>query len=88
MSFRLMCASLRPPASSTARARTRRRDAGRLSDLGGDAVGVLPHTPLQVERGKLKLKLRGRYKALAGERVFARLKQLGRLVGHEPMMEA
>ena len=55
--------------------------------VSGAMHGVLPNVPLTVERGKLKLKLRGTYKALAGERVFARLKQLGRLVGREPVME-
>jgi exopolyphosphatase/guanosine-5'-triphosphate,3'-diphosphate pyrophosphatase len=48
--------------------------------------GVLPQTPLVVERGKLKLKLRGRHRDLAGERIFARLRQLARLVGREPMI--
>jgi hypothetical protein len=28
------------------------------------------------------------FKALAGERVFARLRQLARLIGREPAMEA
>ena len=49
--------------------------------------GVLPHTPMVVERGKLKLKLLGRFSALAGERLFARLRQLARLVGREPVMD-
>jgi exopolyphosphatase/guanosine-5'-triphosphate,3'-diphosphate pyrophosphatase len=48
--------------------------------------GVLPNTPLKVDRGKLKLTLKGRYAALAGERVFARLRQLARLIGREPML--
>ena len=48
--------------------------------------GVLPQTPLMVERGKLKLKLRGRHRDLAGERIFARLRQLARLVGREPVI--
>jgi exopolyphosphatase / guanosine-5'-triphosphate,3'-diphosphate pyrophosphatase len=48
--------------------------------------GVLPHSPLKVERGRLKLKLQGRYAALAGERLFARLRQLARLIGAEPML--
>jgi exopolyphosphatase/guanosine-5'-triphosphate,3'-diphosphate pyrophosphatase len=48
--------------------------------------GVLPDTPLVVERGKLKLKLQGKYRHLAGERLFARLKQLARLIGREPVM--
>jgi exopolyphosphatase/guanosine-5'-triphosphate,3'-diphosphate pyrophosphatase len=50
--------------------------------------GVLPHTPLVVERGKLKLKLHGKFTALAGERLFNRLRQLARLIGREPVMEA
>jgi len=48
--------------------------------------GVLPHAPLRVERGKLRLKLKGRYSALEGERVFARLRQLARLIGREPVL--
>jgi exopolyphosphatase / guanosine-5'-triphosphate,3'-diphosphate pyrophosphatase len=48
--------------------------------------GVLPHAPMKVERGRLKLKLKGRYAALEGERVFARLRQLARLVGREPVL--
>jgi exopolyphosphatase/guanosine-5'-triphosphate,3'-diphosphate pyrophosphatase len=48
--------------------------------------GVLPHTPMKVERGKLKLKLKGRYSALAGERLYARLRQLARLIGQEPLL--
>ena len=48
--------------------------------------GVLPYTPLRVERGKLKLRLKGRHAALAGERVFARLRQLARLIGREPVV--
>ena len=42
-----------------------------------------PNAPV-VERGKLKLKLRGKYRDLAGERIFARLRQLARLIGREP----
>jgi exopolyphosphatase/guanosine-5'-triphosphate,3'-diphosphate pyrophosphatase len=56
--------------------------------VSGAMPGVLPHTPLVVERGKLKLKLLGEYRDLAGERVFARLKQLARLIGREPVMVA
>jgi exopolyphosphatase / guanosine-5'-triphosphate,3'-diphosphate pyrophosphatase len=55
--------------------------------VSGAMPGVLPHAPLVVERGKLKLKLRGKYRDLAGERVFARLRQLARVVGREPVME-
>jgi len=49
--------------------------------------GVLPYTPLVVERGRLKLKLPGRFAPLAGERLFNRLRQLARLVGREPVLE-
>ena len=48
--------------------------------------GVLPYTPLRVERGKLKLRLQGRHAALEGERLFARLRQLARLIGREPAL--
>ena len=48
--------------------------------------GVLPHTPMIVERGKLKLTLMGRFAAYDGERVFARLRQLARLIGREPII--
>jgi exopolyphosphatase/guanosine-5'-triphosphate,3'-diphosphate pyrophosphatase len=48
--------------------------------------GVLPHAPLRVERGKLKLKLKGRYAPIEGERLFARLRQLARLIGREPVL--
>jgi exopolyphosphatase/guanosine-5'-triphosphate,3'-diphosphate pyrophosphatase len=49
--------------------------------------GVLPHTPLVVSRGKLRLRLPGRFSELAGDRLFARLRQLARLIGREPVME-
>jgi len=54
--------------------------------VSGAMPGVLPNTPLIVQRGKLKLKLLGKYRSLAGERLFARLKQLARLIGREPVM--
>jgi exopolyphosphatase/guanosine-5'-triphosphate,3'-diphosphate pyrophosphatase len=47
--------------------------------------GVLPKTPMVVERGKLKLELKGKYAPLAGDRLFARLRQVARLIGREPM---
>jgi exopolyphosphatase/guanosine-5'-triphosphate,3'-diphosphate pyrophosphatase len=50
--------------------------------------GVLPHTPMLVEQGKLKLKFERNFSAFAGERVFARLRQLARLIGREPEMIA
>jgi exopolyphosphatase/guanosine-5'-triphosphate,3'-diphosphate pyrophosphatase len=52
--------------------------------VSGAMPGVLPNTPLVVERSKLKLKLRGPYASLAGDRVFGRVKQLARLIGREP----
>jgi exopolyphosphatase / guanosine-5'-triphosphate,3'-diphosphate pyrophosphatase len=48
--------------------------------------GVLPHTPLIVEQGKLKLKFERSLSSFAGDRVFARLRQLARLIGREPAM--
>lgn len=44
--------------------------------------GVLPHTPLRVERGKLVLRMKGKFAALAGDRVGSRLKQLAKLIGY------
>jgi exopolyphosphatase/guanosine-5'-triphosphate,3'-diphosphate pyrophosphatase len=49
--------------------------------------GVLPHTPMEVRHGKLVLRLRGKHGALAGERLFNRLRQVGRLIGREAVME-
>jgi exopolyphosphatase/guanosine-5'-triphosphate,3'-diphosphate pyrophosphatase len=46
--------------------------------------GVLPRAPLQVARGRLVLELKRELSALAGERVFNRLRQLARLIGREP----
>jgi exopolyphosphatase/guanosine-5'-triphosphate,3'-diphosphate pyrophosphatase len=48
--------------------------------------GVLPRTPLKVERHRLVLRLEGECAALAGERVSSRLRQLARLVGREPVV--
>jgi len=48
--------------------------------------GILPHTPMVVEQGKLKLKFDRGFADFAGERVFARLRQLARLIGREPVM--
>ncbi len=52
--------------------------------VSGSMPGVLPKTPMQVRNRKLTLRLAGKYAPLAGERVFNRLKQLGRLIGREP----
>lgn len=48
--------------------------------------GVLPRTPLKVERGRLVLRFPGPLAALAGDRLFNRLRQLARLIGREPAM--
>jgi exopolyphosphatase/guanosine-5'-triphosphate,3'-diphosphate pyrophosphatase len=48
--------------------------------------GVLPHTPLSVERHRLALRLPGKYAALGGERVLNRLRALSRLIGRDPVM--
>jgi exopolyphosphatase/guanosine-5'-triphosphate,3'-diphosphate pyrophosphatase len=46
--------------------------------------GVLPRAPLRVERGKLVLRLQGDLAALAGERLFNRVRRLGKVIGREP----
>jgi exopolyphosphatase/guanosine-5'-triphosphate,3'-diphosphate pyrophosphatase len=48
--------------------------------------GVLPKTPLRVERGKLVLRLPGAQAALNGERVMNRMRTLARLIGREPVV--
>jgi exopolyphosphatase/guanosine-5'-triphosphate,3'-diphosphate pyrophosphatase len=50
--------------------------------------GVLGKVPMQVERGKLLLKLPDQYGKLASERLFSRLRQLARLIGREPAIES
>ena len=55
--------------------------------VSASTTGVLPKTPMVVERGRLVLRFENGFKALAGERVFVRLRQLARLVGREPVME-
>ena len=55
--------------------------------VSASTTGVLPRTPMVVERGRLMLRFDNGFKALAGERVFVRLRQLARLVGREPVME-
>ncbi len=55
--------------------------------VSASTTGVLPRTPMVVERGRLMLRFDNGFKALAGERVFVRLRQLARLIGREPVME-
>ena len=49
--------------------------------------GVLPKTPMQVKRGKLILRLPGRYSQRSSERLFSRVRQLARLIGRDPVIE-
>src|SRR5207237_416384 len=55
--------------------------------VSASTTGVLPRIPMVVERGRLMLRFDNGFKALAGERVFVRLRQLARLIGREPVME-
>jgi exopolyphosphatase / guanosine-5'-triphosphate,3'-diphosphate pyrophosphatase len=55
--------------------------------VSASTTGVLPKTPMVVERGRLVLRFENGLKTLAGERVFVRLRQLARLIGREPVME-
>jgi exopolyphosphatase / guanosine-5'-triphosphate,3'-diphosphate pyrophosphatase len=48
--------------------------------------GVLPRTPLAVERHRLALRLPDGFAALGGERVLSRLRGLSRLIGRDPVM--
>jgi len=48
--------------------------------------GVLPKTPLRVERGRLVLTLSGSNRALNGERVMNRMRTLARLIGREAVV--
>jgi exopolyphosphatase/guanosine-5'-triphosphate,3'-diphosphate pyrophosphatase len=50
--------------------------------------GVLPKTPMQVKRGKLVLRLPGKFARLRHERLFNRVRQLARLVGREPAIDS
>jgi exopolyphosphatase/guanosine-5'-triphosphate,3'-diphosphate pyrophosphatase len=50
--------------------------------------GVLPKSPLKVEKGKLVLRLEGKMAALDGERLFNRVRQLGKLIGREPAIRS
>jgi exopolyphosphatase / guanosine-5'-triphosphate,3'-diphosphate pyrophosphatase len=48
--------------------------------------GVLPSAPLKVERNRLVLRMEGRAAALAGERLYSRLRHLSRLVGRDAVI--
>jgi exopolyphosphatase / guanosine-5'-triphosphate,3'-diphosphate pyrophosphatase len=55
--------------------------------ISASTTGVLPKTPMVVERGRVVLRFRNGLRDLGGERVFVRLRQLARLIGREPVME-
>lgn len=52
--------------------------------ISASMPGVLPKTPMQVERGHLVLHMPGEFAALSGERVWNRMRTLARLIGREP----
>src|SRR6201993_4322237 len=56
--------------------------------VSASTTGVLPKTPMVVEKSRLVLRFENGLKDLAGERVFVRLRQLARLIGREPVMDA
>jgi exopolyphosphatase/guanosine-5'-triphosphate,3'-diphosphate pyrophosphatase len=63
-----------------------------LRSLRAEAVsaalpGVLPRVPLVVERGKLVLRLEGELAALESERLYNRVRRLGKLIGREPAVK-
>jgi exopolyphosphatase/guanosine-5'-triphosphate,3'-diphosphate pyrophosphatase len=55
--------------------------------VSASSPGVLPKTPMMVERGRVVLRFRDGLRDLSGERVFVRLRQLARLIGREPVIE-
>src|SRR4029077_4059687 len=55
--------------------------------VSASTTGVLPKTPMLVEKGRLVLRFANATKPRGGGRVFARLRQLARLIGREPVME-
>lgn len=56
--------------------------------LTAGEAGVLLKTPMRVKRGKLVLTLPGIYGRLASDRLASRLRQLGRLVGRDAVIDA
>ncbi len=48
--------------------------------------GILPRAPMRVAHRRLVLDLDAKLAPLAGERLFNRLRQLGRLIGRDPVM--
>jgi exopolyphosphatase/guanosine-5'-triphosphate,3'-diphosphate pyrophosphatase len=55
--------------------------------MSASVSGILPRTQLYVDEGRLILSLPDDLKNLASERVFARVKQLSRLLGCKPDVE-
>ncbi|QBR71609.1 exopolyphosphatase [Beijerinckiaceae bacterium] len=56
--------------------------------ISGAMPGVLPSTPLVCVKNKLILSLPQKFSDLASDRLQNRLKQLGRLIGREPVITA
>ncbi len=54
--------------------------------LSASMPGVLPRAPLHVSHGKLLLDVPRDLEGLAGDRLAARMKALGRLIGREPLV--
>ena len=52
--------------------------------ISASMPGVLPKTPLRVEKKRLVLHLPGNFAALAGDRVNNRMRTLARVIGREP----
>ena len=55
--------------------------------LSASMPGVLPLTPLSVQRGRLTLSLPAARADLASDRLLGRVKALGRLLGLEAAVE-
>ena len=70
------------------RARARRGDAGGLYGVGLAARRAAAHAAARSSAASSTLRLDGKHAALAGERLFNRLRQLARLVGREPAIVA
>jgi exopolyphosphatase/guanosine-5'-triphosphate,3'-diphosphate pyrophosphatase len=54
--------------------------------ISASMPGVLERASLRVEKGKLVLRLEGDLKTLEGERLFNRVRQLGKLIGRDPVI--
>jgi exopolyphosphatase/guanosine-5'-triphosphate,3'-diphosphate pyrophosphatase len=75
---------------ATTRILDRARILGALMRVGyilsASMPGVLPRAPLHIERGRMVLDLPADLEGLAGDRLNARMKGLGKLIGREPLV--